>query len=88
MQQYPSSDETVAMREAVDRAIQAMSQSGKAGIAASIILNGKSVAVGENEVRLQSDPTKHAEMCPVACCQSVANYRPVRMRDDLDVTAL
>jgi tRNA(adenine34) deaminase len=62
VQQKPSSDETAAMREAVDRAIQAMSQSGKAGIAASIILNGKLVAAGENEVRLQSDPTKHAEM--------------------------
>ena len=57
-----SSDETAAMREAVDRAMQAMNQSGKAGIAATILRNGKAIGVGENEVRLQSDPTKHAEM--------------------------
>lgn len=57
-----SSAEIAAMREAVDRALVAMDQSGKAGIAATILLDGKMVGRGENEVRLQSDPTKHAEM--------------------------
>ena len=57
-----SESENKAMREAVDRALLAMNQSGKAGIAATILLNGEPVGRGENEVRLQSDPTKHAEM--------------------------
>lgn len=57
-----SASETKAMREAVDRALLAMNQSGKAGIAATILLDGEPVGRGENEVRLQSDPTKHAEM--------------------------
>lgn len=54
--------ETAAMREAVDRALRTRGQSGKAGIAATILHKGKVVGQGENEVRLQSDPTKHAEM--------------------------
>ena len=57
-----SESENKAMREAVDRALLAMNQSGKAGIAATILLDGEPVGQGENEVRLQSDPTKHAEM--------------------------
>lgn len=57
-----SETETKAMREAVDRALRAMNQSGKAGIAATILLDGEAIGQGENEVRLQSDPTKHAEM--------------------------
>ena len=57
-----SAAENSAMREAVDRAFAAMKQSGKAGIAATILLDGASVGWGENEVSLQSDPTKHAEM--------------------------
>ncbi|MDV3249775.1 nucleoside deaminase [Devosia sp. BK] len=57
-----SEAENVSMRQAVDRALQARAESGKAGIAAAIVLNGKVVGQGENEVRLQSDPTKHAEM--------------------------
>lgn len=58
----PSSDEHAAMREAVDRALRAKEQSGKAGIAAAILRDGVAIGRGENEVRLQSDPTKHAEM--------------------------
>lgn len=57
-----SAAETAAMREAVDRALFARNQSGKAGIAATILLDGNRVGLGENEVSLQSDPTKHAEM--------------------------
>lgn len=58
----PSSDEHAAMRDAVDRALRAKEQSGKAGIAAAILRDGVAIGRGENEVRLQSDPTKHAEM--------------------------
>ncbi|WP_244487102.1 deaminase, partial [Devosia sp. Leaf420] len=57
-----SNAENASMREAVNRALQARAQSGKAGIAAAIVLDGQVVGQGENEVRLQSDPTKHAEM--------------------------
>lgn len=57
-----SNAENSWMREAVDRALEARAQSGKPGIAAAIVLNGQVVSRGENEVRLQSDPTKHAEM--------------------------
>jgi len=57
-----SNAENAWMREAVDRALEARVQSGKAGIAAAIVLDGQVVGRGENEVRLQSDPTKHAEM--------------------------
>lgn len=58
----PTAFEKAAMREAVDRALTSMHQSGKAGIAATILLDGKAVATGENEVALHSDPTRHAEM--------------------------
>ena len=60
-----SSAEKNAMSEAIDRAIKAASQSGKSGIAASILRDGLIVAVGENEVHLQCDPTKHAEMVAI-----------------------
>lgn len=57
-----SNHENAWMREAVDRVPEARAQSGKAGIAAAIVLNGQVVGRGENEVSLHSDPTKHAEM--------------------------
>ncbi|RYD62801.1 MAG: nucleoside deaminase [Verrucomicrobiaceae bacterium] len=58
----PTTEELAAMREAVDRALKAQKESGKAGIAAAILLHGTAIGRGENQVRLQSDPTKHAEM--------------------------
>lgn len=51
-----------AMRDAIDRALKAQTETGKAGIAASVLRDGILVATGENEVQLQSDPTQHAEM--------------------------
>jgi tRNA(adenine34) deaminase len=57
-----SKGERRALSGAIDRALRAKDESGKAGIAASIIRDEIEVGVGENEVRLQSDPTKHAEM--------------------------
>ena len=58
----PTDQEHAAMREAVDRALKAKNETGKAGIAAAVLLDGVAIGRGENEVRLQSDPTKHAEM--------------------------
>lgn len=57
--------EVSAMREAIDRALKAAKQSGKSGIAATVLRDGIVVALGENEVHLQSDPTKHAEMVAI-----------------------
>jgi tRNA(Arg) A34 adenosine deaminase TadA len=51
-----------ALRDAIDRALAARNDSGKAGIAAAILRDGQIVATGENEVHLQGDPTRHAEM--------------------------
>lgn len=58
----PTEIERNFMQQSVERALQAREESGKAGIAAAIILDGTEVGRGENEVRMQSDPTKHAEM--------------------------
>lgn len=61
----PTEHERTAMRDAIDRALRATTQSGKAGIAATVMRDGQIVATGENEVQLQSDPTKHAEMVAI-----------------------
>jgi tRNA(adenine34) deaminase len=53
------------MRDAIDRALQATTQTGKAGIAAAVLRDGQIIATGENEVQLQSDPTQHAEMVAI-----------------------
>lgn len=55
-----------AVSDAIDRAISAQSESGKSGIAASILLGDRTLATGENEVHLQNDPTRHAEMVAIA----------------------
>lgn len=54
--------ESAAMQDAIDRALAAQQQSGKSGIAASLLHDGQIIATGENEVHLQNDPTRHAEM--------------------------
>ncbi|WP_444666192.1 nucleoside deaminase [Cereibacter changlensis] len=61
----PSADERSAMNEAIDRALRAARESGKSGIAATVLKAGKVVATGENEVHLQCDPTQHAEMVAI-----------------------
>ena len=60
-----STAENRAMRDAIDRALSARTETGKAGIAASVIRDGHLISTGENEVQLQSDPTKHAEMVAI-----------------------
>jgi tRNA(adenine34) deaminase len=62
----PSADECAAMDDAIDRALLARDVSGKAGIAASVLRDGRVIATGENEVQLQHDPTKHAEMVAIS----------------------
>ncbi|RYE40104.1 MAG: hypothetical protein EOP21_09895, partial [Hyphomicrobiales bacterium] len=61
----PTDVERAAMREAVDRALTAARQSGKAGIAAAVMQGDATIATAENEVHLQSDPTAHAEMVAI-----------------------
>lgn len=61
----PTEAEVSALRDAITRALAAREESGKAGIAASILRDGHPLATAENEVHLQSDPTQHAEMVAI-----------------------
>ena len=61
----PTAAESAAMCDAIDRALKAAKENGKAGIAAAVMQDGLIIATGENEVHLQSDPTKHAEMVAI-----------------------
>ena len=54
--------EASGVQDAIDRALRAQQTSGKSGIAATLLRNGQVIATGENEVHLQNDPTRHAEM--------------------------
>jgi tRNA(adenine34) deaminase len=78
--------ERAAMDEAIDRALEAARQSGKAGIAASVLRHGQIVATGENEVHLQSDPTKHAEM--VAITRAAAALETTDLSDCVIISTL
>ncbi|WP_322895338.1 MULTISPECIES: nucleoside deaminase [unclassified Yoonia] len=70
--------EHAAVVDAIARAIAAQNESGKSGIAATVLHNGRVVAEAENEVHLQSDPTRHAEM--------VAIHRAAQALDATDLT--
>ncbi|WP_168219787.1 nucleoside deaminase [Pseudotabrizicola formosa] len=61
-----SPTEHTALVEAAQRALAARDQSGKSGIAAAILRDGQTIAEAENEVHLQGDPTRHAEMVAIA----------------------
>ena len=65
--------EHTAMHDAIDRALTAAGQSGKAGIAAAVMRDGNIIATGENEVQLQSDPTQHAEMVAISRAAAALN---------------
>ncbi|TGD63982.1 nucleoside deaminase [Tabrizicola sp. WMC-M-20] len=54
-----------AIVDAIHRALAARQESGKSGIAASVLCNGQTVAKAENEVQLHCDPTRHAEMVAI-----------------------
>lgn len=72
-QVVPTDAERAAMCDAIDRALKAAKQSGKAGIAATIMREGEIIAVGENEVNLRCDPTKHAEMVAITRAATALN---------------
>lgn len=61
----PTTAERAAMQDAIFRALKAATESGKAGIAATVMQGDRILAVGENEVHLQNDPTQHAEMVAI-----------------------
>jgi tRNA(adenine34) deaminase len=73
-----SAAERAGLEDAIARALTARDETGKAGIAASVLREGRSIATGENEVHLQSDPTSHAEM--------VAITRAARVLDTTDLS--
>jgi tRNA(adenine34) deaminase len=87
----PTDAERAAMTDAVDRALRAARQDGKAGIAAAVLKDGRVVAVAENEVEIRSDPTRHAELVAIgrACaalgttdlsgCVVVSTLQPCEM---------
>lgn len=82
----PSANEHAAMRDAIDRALKAATENGKAGIAATVMRNGQVIATGENEVQLQSDPTQHAEM--VAITRSAATLKQTDLSDCVILSTL
>lgn len=61
----PTDAERAALRDAIERALAASCERGKAGIAATVMQGDVVIATGENEVHLQTDPTKHAEMVAI-----------------------
>ncbi len=60
-----SATEYEALSDAIKRALKACAESGKSGIAATVMRGGKVISTGENEVHLQCDPTQHAEMVAI-----------------------
>ncbi len=82
----PTKPERAAMREAIDRALKASNQSGKSGIAATVMRGDQIIAVGENEVHLQSDPTQHAEM--VAITRAAAALKDTDLSDCTIISTL
>lgn len=73
-----SAVELAALHDAIARALTARDETGKAGIAASVLREGQIIATAENEVQLRSDPTSHAEM--------IAIRRAARVLDKPDLT--
>ena len=58
-------NEHAAVIDAIARAKTARDETGKTGIAATVLQNGRVISKAENEVHLQSDPTRHAEMVAI-----------------------
>lgn len=68
----PTPEEHAALRQAIDAAREAAGSGPRAGIAAAIVLDGKTVALGVNEVHLHEDPTRHAEIVAIgAACRAL-----------------
>jgi len=60
-----SAVEAAALQDAITRALRAQQETGKSGIAATLLRDGQVIATGENEVHLQNDPTRHAEIVAI-----------------------
>ena len=58
--------EKLALRQVIDRALEAARSDKRVGIAAAIVCGDKILEIAENEVNTLSDPTKHAEMVALA----------------------
>ncbi|OWY04371.1 hypothetical protein B6V76_07550 [Thioclava sp. IC9] len=66
MPEQPTPTEREAMARLIAKAKEAAQEPGKAGIAAAILRDGEIIAEGENEVHLDCDPTRHAEIVAIA----------------------
>ncbi len=66
MPEHPTPTEREAMARLIAKAKEAAREPGKAGIAAAILRDGEIMAEGENEVHLNCDPTRHAEIVAIA----------------------
>lgn len=58
--------EALALRQVIDRALDASRSDGRNGIAAAIVSGSQILETAENEVNALSDPTRHAEMVALA----------------------
>ncbi|MEQ5869677.1 nucleoside deaminase [Sagittula sp. NFXS13] len=58
----PTAAETAVMNDLIDRARAEADTGGKAGIAAAVMRGDTLLARGMNEVHLDHDPTRHAEI--------------------------
>lgn len=83
-----STAERAAVLNTIARALTARDETGKSGIAATVVRNDKIIATGENEVHLQSDPTRHAEMVAITRREGLGNTRSVGLRPDLDAATV
>lgn len=72
-----TANEHTAVINAIARAVTARNETGKTGIAATVLQHGRIISEAENEVQLQSDPTCHAEM--------VAIHRAAQSLDTTDL---
>jgi tRNA(Arg) A34 adenosine deaminase TadA len=61
----PTTDELNALKEAISRARDAAGGGAMAGISAAIVGPDGAVAFGTNEVHLDNDPTRHAEIVAI-----------------------
>lgn len=58
----PTSAEIAVMNDLLDRALAEKDSGGRAGIAAAVMRGDTLIARGLNEVHLDHDPTRHAEI--------------------------
>ncbi len=82
----PTPAERSALQDTIDRALAARNESGKVGIAACVLRDGRIIAKAENEVHLQCDPTRHAEM--VAITRAAATLGTTDLSDCVMISTL